>query len=242
MTTLEWARLSNDAFNVALFSYLAAMVGYFAYLAFRRERSGRSPAPWRSWAWGRTSSRSSPAGSRPHRVPWGNMYEYSTLLAFLVVLGYLVIVEGVYKMRTLGGFALMFSVLTMAMAVSFLYVGPGPLVPALNSYWIKIHVRPRSGARRSSRSAGIVTILYLVQDRRERRRIDGAPRRRTRRRSWAARSTWTLRTTWWATPVPTRPASAERRRAARHAAGGRHARPARLPDHRVRVPDLDLRA
>ena len=37
MTTLEWARLSNDAFNVAMFSYLAGMVGYFAYMAFRRD-------------------------------------------------------------------------------------------------------------------------------------------------------------------------------------------------------------
>ena len=36
MTDLQWGRLSNDAFNVALFAYIAAMVGYFAYLAFRR--------------------------------------------------------------------------------------------------------------------------------------------------------------------------------------------------------------
>ena len=36
MTDLQWGRLSNDAFNVALFAYIVAMVGYFAYLAFRR--------------------------------------------------------------------------------------------------------------------------------------------------------------------------------------------------------------
>ena len=58
-------------------------------------------------------------------MPWGNMYEYS-LAARLPRRrsAYLVIVEGVYKVRTLGGFALMFVVLTMAVAVSFLYVGP----------------------------------------------------------------------------------------------------------------------
>ena len=67
-------------------------------------------------------------GFAAHRVPWGNMYEYSVLLALLVVAGYLLIVEGYYKIRTLGGFALMFSVFTMAIAVSFLYVGPGPRV------------------------------------------------------------------------------------------------------------------
>src|SRR5262249_55475294 len=36
MTTAEWARVSSDAFNVALFAYIAAMVLSFAYLAFRR--------------------------------------------------------------------------------------------------------------------------------------------------------------------------------------------------------------
>jgi cytochrome c-type biogenesis protein CcsB len=98
------------------------------------------------------------------------MYEYSSLLALLVVAGYLFIVEGSYKIRTLGGFALMFSVLTMAIAVQFLYVGPGPLVPALNSYWIKIHVVAAISGSSLLALGGIVTILYLVQDRAERRR------------------------------------------------------------------------
>jgi len=35
MSDLQLARLSNDAFNVAIFSYIAAMVGYFAYLAYK---------------------------------------------------------------------------------------------------------------------------------------------------------------------------------------------------------------
>ena len=37
VTDLQWARVSNDAFNVALFAYLAAMLGYFVFLAFKRE-------------------------------------------------------------------------------------------------------------------------------------------------------------------------------------------------------------
>ena len=110
-------------------------------------------------------------GFAAHRVPWGNMYEYSTLLALLVVAGYLLIVEGMYRVRTLGGFALMFSVLTMAVAVSFLYVGPGPLVPALNSYWIKIHVQAAIWGSSLFALGGIVTILYLFQDRWERRQL-----------------------------------------------------------------------
>jgi cytochrome c-type biogenesis protein CcsB len=170
MTAIEWARISNDAFNVALFAYLAAMIGYFAYLAFRR-----TPI----WAIARivafvglTANVVSVVarGFAADRVPWGNMYEYSSLLALLVVAGYLLIVEGYYKIRTLGGFVLMFAVLTMAIAVSFLYVGPGPLVPALNSYWIKIHVVAAISGSSLLALGSIVTILYLIQDRVERRR------------------------------------------------------------------------
>lgn len=172
MTDLQWGRLSNDAFNVALFSYIVAMVGYFAYLAFHR-------TPF--WAVARAIATLgllanvvcvATRGIAAHRVPWGNMYEYSVLLALLLVAGYLVIVEGHYKIRTLGGFALMFAVFTMAIAVSFLYVGPAPLVPALNSYWIKIHVVAAiSGSSLFALGGGVLTILFLVQDRRERREL-----------------------------------------------------------------------
>ena len=81
------------------------------------------------------------------------MYEYSLLLTFLIVLGYLVFVEGVSKVRTLGGFPLAFVVVTLAIAVLFLYVGPAPLIPALNSYWRQIHVTSMILSSRCSRSA-----------------------------------------------------------------------------------------
>ncbi|MBI3647980.1 MAG: c-type cytochrome biogenesis protein CcsB [Actinobacteria bacterium] len=150
------------------------MVGYFAYLAFRREvlRIGAKAVLMFGLAAHFLSivQRGLAAG----RVPWGNMYEYSSLLAFLAVLGYVVIVEGRYKSRTLGGFVLMFAVLTMAIAVSFFYVGPGPLVPALNSYWIKIHVVAAIlGSSLFALGGGVLTIAYLVKDARERREAAG---------------------------------------------------------------------
>ena len=174
MTDLQWARISNDAFNVALFAYIAAMVGYFAFVAFKRDIL---------WQVSRAIAAAGVAanlisivarGVAAGRVPWGNMYEYSSLLALLVVVGALVVLEGVYRVRSLTGFALMFSVLTMAVAVSFLYVGPGPLVPALNSYWIKIHVQAAIWGSSLFALGGITTIAYLVIDRHERREARAA--------------------------------------------------------------------
>ena len=169
MTSLQWARLSSDAFNLALFAYIAGMVLYFAYLAFRRRPI---------WVVARTVTIAGAAanalsilarGMSAQRIPWGNMYEFSALLALLVVVGYLIFVEGAAKIRTLGGFPLMFSVFTMAIAVSFFDVAPGPLMPALNSYWRQIHVTAMITATSLLGLGCIVSILYLFKDHAERR-------------------------------------------------------------------------
>jgi hypothetical protein len=103
MTALQWGRLSNDAFNVALFAYIAAMVGYFAYLPFRRHRIWVGARSAAFLGLGANVVSVVTRGLAAHRVPWGNMYEYSVLLALLVVAAYLLIVEGYYRVRTVGG-------------------------------------------------------------------------------------------------------------------------------------------
>jgi cytochrome c-type biogenesis protein CcsB len=160
-------RLSNLTFGVALVLYLVAMVAYFHHLAFRR------PKVWVA------ASTLTYAGVLAHvvsvvtrglaadRVPWGNMYEYSSLVGLLVVAGYLV-VERVSKVRSVGGFALGAAVLTMA-AATMVYVTPGPLVPALNSYWIRIHVVAAMTGSSLFILGFVFTVVYLARDRRERR-------------------------------------------------------------------------
>jgi cytochrome c-type biogenesis protein CcsB len=175
VSTEQWSRLSTDAFNVALFAYIAGMIGYFYYLAFRRQFAWRASSVAAFLGLSAHAVSVVSRGVAAGRVPWGNMYEYSSLLALLVVAGYLFVVEGVFKVRVLGGFVLAFSVLTMAIAVMFLYVGPGPLVPALNSYWIKIHVVAAITGSSLFALGSIVTILYLAKDRRERRSAATVP-------------------------------------------------------------------
>jgi cytochrome c-type biogenesis protein CcsB len=169
-TQASLASLSRITFTIALLAYVAAMVGYFHFLAFRRR-----PV----WLVARTIAYAGLAahlvsivsrGFAAGRVPWGNMYEYSSLLSFLIVLAALVYVEGVHKLRTLPGFALGFAVLTMAVAKAAFYVPATPLVPALNSYWIKIHVVAAITGSSLFGLGGILTILYLVQSGRERKR------------------------------------------------------------------------
>ena len=171
MTTLEWARLSDRLFDAAVIAYLVAMVGYACYLGFRRDRVWLAARIVVVLGLGLHLVSIGARTIAADRVPWGNMWEYSSLLAFLVVLGYLVVVEGVYKIRTLGAFALMFAAATMGVArLSGFYVEPGPLVPALNSYWLKIHVFAAiAGSALFALGGGVLTTLYLIKHASERR-------------------------------------------------------------------------
>jgi cytochrome c-type biogenesis protein CcsB len=171
VTTAEWARLSSDAFNVALFSYIAAMLASFAYLAFRRD--GLHTLATAIGIVGLVANGLSivTRGIAADRTPWGNMYEYSSLLTFLIVLGYLWIVEARAKVRTIGGFVYAMAVLTMAMAVSFFYVGPTALLPALNSYWRQIHVTSMIVASSLLGVGCLFTIVYLLKLGSERRAV-----------------------------------------------------------------------
>ncbi|MEP7060268.1 MAG: cytochrome c biogenesis protein CcsA, partial [Actinomycetota bacterium] len=174
-TQLQWARVAKDAFTVALFSYIAAMLAYFAFLAFTKTWMGRlgTVIAW----FGATASLTAivSRGIADARIPWGNMYEFSMALSFLVVLAYLVLVERQLGSKTMGGLVLAFAVFTMAMGASFFYVGPGALVPSLNSYWRQIHVTAMITASSLLGVGCIIAIAFLFKDASEKRQLAKIP-------------------------------------------------------------------
>ncbi|HEU4512158.1 MAG TPA: c-type cytochrome biogenesis protein CcsB [Nocardioidaceae bacterium] len=107
-------------------------------------------------------------GSDPARVPWGNMYEFAVAGAFGVTAIYLVLLKK-YSLRWLGIFVTGFSVVVLMLAVLLLYVPAGPLVPALHSYWLVIHVVAAVIATGAFTVGAMASALYLVKARAERR-------------------------------------------------------------------------
>lgn len=103
------------------------------------------------------------------RVPWGNMFEFNTTGALAVTGAYLVAVR-LFKLRWLGLLVTAFVavVLAASMLVPALYVAPGPLVPALHSYWLVIHVAAAAVAGGAFAVGAFVSVLYLVRERAER--------------------------------------------------------------------------
>jgi len=73
------------------------------------------------------------------RVPWGNMYEFLTTGAFVAVAVFLLVLIR-RDLRFLGTFVIGLAII-MLVAASVAYWTPvGHLVPALQSYWLIIHV------------------------------------------------------------------------------------------------------
>ncbi|KUM33415.1 c-type cytochrome biogenesis protein CcsB [Arthrobacter sp. EPSL27] len=73
------------------------------------------------------------------RVPWGNMYEFLTTGAFVAVAVFLLVLVR-RDLRFLGTFVVGLAIV-MLVAASVAYWTPvGHLVPALQSYWLIIHV------------------------------------------------------------------------------------------------------
>ena len=79
-------------------------------------------------------------GFAAHRVPWGNMYEFIMAVCFVGATAWLVLVTRRPVLRPLGLFVTLVLVILLGIDGMLLYTKVAPLVPALNSYWLKIHV------------------------------------------------------------------------------------------------------
>ena len=116
-------------------------------------------------------------GMAADRTPWGNMYEFSSMVALMAVAIFLALVVTGRVDRGLGAFVMVPAVLYMGLAGTVLYTAAGPLVPALDSYWIKIHVFAAILASGAFLLSGVVALLYLLRVRHDEQvAAGGAPR------------------------------------------------------------------
>ena len=116
-------------------------------------------------------------GVAVHRVPWGNMYEFSMVMGFVAVMAWLVVLWRMPALRYLGMFALIPVVVIMFLAGNVLYAKAAPLVPALQSYWLAIHVSAAASGEGMLMTSSVLTILYLVKVRWLARTAAGKPMR-----------------------------------------------------------------
>lgn len=73
------------------------------------------------------------------RVPWANMYEFS-MTGTLIIIGVFLAVQLRWDLRFLGAFITGLVLVLLGVATVNYYVAVVPIPPALQSYWLVIHV------------------------------------------------------------------------------------------------------
>lgn len=106
-------------------------------------------------------------GTATGRLPWGNMYEFGTAVVLVAVVVYLVLAVRTPSLRHIGVFVLAPVVLSMVGIGLFLYASAGPLVAALRSAWLAVHVTTAILGFGIFFVSGIASVMYLVRSRYE---------------------------------------------------------------------------
>ena len=181
MSQTQLGEISKFLFSpVTFLLYVAAMGTYLYAMAFTKvdrkkgetSKAGNRALTVATWlaVLGATAhvahiiTRSFAAG----RPPLGNMFEFSSLMALIAVVGGLVVFQWRLKKPEVMGFLLLGTLLTLGLS-TFLYTAPGPLMPILDSWWRAIHVSAIVLAAGIFTMAFVFTALYLMRDAAERR-------------------------------------------------------------------------
>ena len=178
MTGRDWAYLSNDLIYVALFAYAFSFLGYAFATAFSvkpggidrstTKRSNRLATIFFIIATAALALGVIARGLSATRVPWGNMYEFSITGALTFAIAYLIIGRK-YDLRWLGLPITILILIILGTAITLLYRPSAPLVPALQSTWLVVHVAAAIFSGGLFLLSNTVASAYLWIDRMERR-------------------------------------------------------------------------
>ncbi len=190
------ADLSDTFFAITVAVYSVALIAFCAQLAFGRRPvlvgaggpaenepgpETRTPGATR---WGAIGIVLTALGALTHlavmvtrglatdRLPWGNMYEFATAVVLVAVVAYLVLALRAPALRHMGAFVLAPVVLALVATGLFLYAPAAPLVAALRSSWLAIHVTSAILGFGIFFVSGIASLLYLLRVRHDARAAD----------------------------------------------------------------------
>lgn len=149
--------------------YIIAAVFYFAYMFSKKDSMAK--IGYQSALLGLTVHtaalilRTIESG----HAPFTNMYESLSFLGWSAIFAY-ILIEGKYKIKKAGPYFMLIVIGLMALASSPLMPSEAaPLMPALQSYWLVLHVSVTMFGEAFFGIAFITSIMYLVADSREKK-------------------------------------------------------------------------
>jgi cytochrome c-type biogenesis protein CcsB len=106
-------------------------------------------------------------GIATERAPWGNMYEFGATLCLAAVITWLVVLRR-FAIQHLSVWVLLPVIVLMFLGGVVLYNEAAPVQPALQSYWLVIHVFAIALGSGMVLVPGVVSVLYLIKVRKPR--------------------------------------------------------------------------
>ena len=101
-------------------------------------------------------------GLATSRVPWGNMYEFINLTSFCGLVAAAIVLRKP-QYRALWVFVLTPVLILLTVSGKWLYTHAAPVMPALQSYWLPIHVSVVSLGSGVFLVAGVASLLFLLK-------------------------------------------------------------------------------
>lgn len=102
-------------------------------------------------------------GFAAERWPLGNMYEFTSAITLAAMVTWIVMLRRTPSMRPVGMFVLFPVVVLLFLGGTVLYAPAQPVMPALQSYWLVIHVTAISIASGLLLVPGVASLLFLLR-------------------------------------------------------------------------------
>jgi cytochrome c-type biogenesis protein CcsB len=102
-------------------------------------------------------------GLAADRWPLGNMYEFTCAICLAAVVAWLLVLRRWPASRPAGLFLLLPVVILLFLAGTVLYAQAAPVMPALQSYWLVVHVTTVALASGLFFVPGVASLLYLLR-------------------------------------------------------------------------------
>jgi len=164
---------SSSLFGAVMYMYLGVTLVYLIHVVTQNRTAGRGATVFLGVAWvihtvGLIFRWLETYDTGYGYVPLSNMYESLIFFAWTIALIYLVL-ELLYKQRTMGVFVIPFAFLCMALTSIIPGVNAtiNPLIPALKSPWLGIHVITCFVGYAAFAVSFWFSILFLIKERKE---------------------------------------------------------------------------
>ncbi len=155
----------NLTFNAAFILYIASSLLFFVYTAKLSEKTGKTAVLLTLGGFILHTAALTLRTIEAGRLPFSNQFEFAASFAWGIVLSFLVL-HRIYRFTAIGAFVQPLAFLVMGYA-SMQSRAIRPLMPALQSHWLTVHVGTAVLSYGAFALACGIAVIYLIDSRRE---------------------------------------------------------------------------